>query len=144
MEIRVNILGKVAYKQGASRDDKAKAELYPSGEGVYAVMDGDDFVCLRVVSSKAPDIDYGGVTYSDAVRKSDRRRGVLVSFPCQKVMSMNYCCHEASHVCDAIEEYTDLEHGGEPSAYLMGWIASCINNARLGIGDFVELKDKEK
>ena len=59
-------------------------------------------------------------------------------------MSMNYCCHEASHVCDAIEEYTDLEHGGEPSAYLMGWIASCINKARLGIGDFVELKDKEK
>ena len=50
---------------------------------------------------------------------------------------MNYCCH-------AIEEYTDLEHGGEPSAYLMGWIASCINKARLGIGDFVELKDKEK
>lgn len=29
MEIRVNILGKVAYKQEASRDDKAKAELYP-------------------------------------------------------------------------------------------------------------------
>lgn len=55
MEIRVNILGKVAYKQGESRDDKAKAELYPSGEGVYAVMDGDDFVCLRVVSSKAHD-----------------------------------------------------------------------------------------
>lgn len=55
MEIRVNILGKVAYKQGASRDDKAKAELYPSGEGAYAVMDGDDFVCLRVVSSKAHD-----------------------------------------------------------------------------------------
>ena len=55
MEIRVNILGKVAYKQGESRDDKAKAELYPSGEGVYAVMDGDDFVCLRVVHSKAHD-----------------------------------------------------------------------------------------
>lgn len=55
MEIRVNILGKVAYKQGASRDDKAKAELYPSGEGVYAVMDGNDFVCLRVVSSKTHD-----------------------------------------------------------------------------------------
>ena len=25
MEIRVSVLGKVAYKQGASRDDKAKA-----------------------------------------------------------------------------------------------------------------------
>lgn len=55
MEIRVNILGKVAYKEGASMDDKAKAELYPSGEGVYAVMDGDNFVCLRVVSSKIHD-----------------------------------------------------------------------------------------
>ena len=55
MEIRVSVLGKVAYNQGASRDDKAKAELYPSGEGVYAVMDGDNFVCLRVVSSKIHD-----------------------------------------------------------------------------------------
>lgn len=55
MEIRLNILGKVAYIQGESRDNKAKAELYPSGEGVYAVMDGDDFVCLRVVSSKIHD-----------------------------------------------------------------------------------------
>ena len=52
MEIRVNVLGKVAFIQGASMDDKAKAELYPSGEGVYAVMDGDVFVCLRVVTDK--------------------------------------------------------------------------------------------
>ena len=93
---------------------------------------------------KAPDSDYGGVTYSDAVRKSDRRRGVLVSFQCRKSMSMNYCCHEASHACDAIEDAIGMEHGGEPSAYLMGWIASCINKARLGIGDFIEIKDKEK
>lgn len=55
MEIRVNVLGKVAYIQGESRDNKAKAELYPSGEGVYAVMDGDVFVCLRVVYSKIHD-----------------------------------------------------------------------------------------
>lgn len=55
MGIRVDILGKVAYIQGESRDNKAKAELYPSGEGVYAVMDGDNFVCLRVVSSKIHD-----------------------------------------------------------------------------------------
>ena len=52
MEIRANILGKVAFIQGESMDDKAKAELYPSGEGVYAVMDGDNFVCLRVVADK--------------------------------------------------------------------------------------------
>lgn len=92
----------------------------------------------------APDSDYGGVTYADTVRKSDRRRGVLVSFQCQKDMSMDYCCHEASHACDAIEDAIGMEHGDEPSAYLIGWIASCINKARLGIGDFVELKDKEE
>ena len=59
-------------------------------------------------------------------------------------MSMDYCCHEASHACDAIEDAIGMEHGDEPSAYLIGWIASCINKARLGIGDFVELKDKEE
>lgn len=103
--------------------------IYPLKLWVHIGKDLKELIDSCFDKCKAPDIDYGGV---------------LVSFPCQKVMSMNYCCHEASHVCDAIEEYTDLEHGGEPSAYLMGWIASCINKARLGIGDFVELKDKEE
>lgn len=42
------------------------------------------------------------------------------------------------------ENDIEMEHGGEPYAYLIGWIASCINKARLGIGDFVEIKDKEE
>lgn len=128
-----------------------KKGYYEYGNGIYPLKlwvhigkDLKELIDSCFDKCNAPDSDYGGVTYSDAVRKSDRRRGVLVSFPCQKVMSMNYCCHEASHVCDAIEEHIDLEHGGEPSAYLMGWIASCINNARLGIGDFVEIVDKEE
>lgn len=52
MEIRVNILGKVAYKENERREDVEKAELYPFGEGLYAVMDGENFVALRVVSGK--------------------------------------------------------------------------------------------
>lgn len=52
MEIRVNVLGKVAYKENLSRDEAEKAELYPFGDGVYAVMDGENFVGLRVVSGK--------------------------------------------------------------------------------------------
>ena len=52
MEIRVNILGKVAYKGNESRSDFEKAELYPFGDGVYAVMDGENFVDIRVVSGK--------------------------------------------------------------------------------------------
>lgn len=52
MEIRVNILGKVAYKGNESRSDFEKAELYPFGDGIYAVMDGENFVELRVVYGK--------------------------------------------------------------------------------------------
>lgn len=52
MEIRVSVLGKVAYKGNETREDAEKAGLYPSGEGVYAVMDGGNFVALRVVSDK--------------------------------------------------------------------------------------------
>lgn len=52
MEIRVSVLGKVAYKENESREDAEKAELYPFGEGVYAVMDGEIFVALRVVAGK--------------------------------------------------------------------------------------------
>ena len=52
MEIRVSVLGKVAFKSTGSNSDIEKAQLYPFGEGIYAVMDGDNFVCLRVVSDK--------------------------------------------------------------------------------------------
>lgn len=52
MEIRVNVLGKVAYRQFECVEDVKKAELYPFGEGIYAVMDGEKFVCLRVVADK--------------------------------------------------------------------------------------------
>ena len=85
--------------------------------------------------------DYRGVEYGEVVRKSDDKYGILVSFPKRKDMTMDICVHEASHVCDDLEKATGLEHGGESSAYLIGWIASCINNARLCIGDFVEVKD---
>lgn len=52
MEIRVSVLGKVAYKENETMKDAEKAELYPFGEGVYAVVDGESFVELRVVSVK--------------------------------------------------------------------------------------------
>lgn len=52
MEIRVSVLGKVAYKENESREDAEKAELYPFGDGLYAVMDGEIFVELRFVSGK--------------------------------------------------------------------------------------------
>lgn len=88
--------------------------------------------------------EYLGVTYPRVQRKSDRQYGVLVSFGCKSDMRMNTVSHEASHACDSIEKDIGMEHGGEASAYLLGWIASCINKARLGKGNFIEAADKEK
>ena len=85
-----------------------------------------------------------GAVFEEFIRKSDGKYGILATFPSSKEMTMKFCSHEASHICDDIEKAIGMEHGGEASAYLLGWIADCINKARLGIGDFVELKDKEK
>ena len=116
--------------------------IYPRKLWVHI---GDDFkelapkaFCNIVVDENK---DYYGVEYGEVIRKSDDKYGILVSFPKRKDMTMDICVHEASHVCDDLQKATGLEHGGESSAYLIGWIASCINNARLGIGDFVEVKD---
>ena len=118
--------------------------IYPRKLWVHIGRDLNKLIETCFDGCEAPDADYGGVTYSNAVRKSDSKYGVLVSFPSTKDMTMKNCCHEASHVCDGIEEAMGMEHGDEASAYLIGWIASCINKARLGVGDFIELKDKEK
>ena len=52
MEIRINVLGKVAYKENKTRKESKKEEIYIIGDGVYAVVDGENFVELRVVSGK--------------------------------------------------------------------------------------------
>ena len=109
-------------------DDAKKAFLNNDGTDIekYDFLNGDGF------------------TYYGLHIRETGRKCVLVLFSSCKAMRMNVICHEASHACDAIEGNIEMEHGGEPSAYLIGWIASCINKARLGIGDFVELKDKEE
>lgn len=61
-----------------------KKGYYEYGNGIYPLKlwvhigkDLKELIDSCFDKCKAPDIDYGGVTYSDAVRKSDRRRGVL-------------------------------------------------------------------
>ena len=118
--------------------------IYPRKLWVHIGRDLKEVVDAEFYGCEAPNRDYGGITYDNAVRKSDNVYGILVTFKSAKDMTMNPCCHEASHVCDAIEDAIGMEHGGEASAYLIGWIASCINKARLNIGDYIEIKEKEK
>ena len=85
--------------------------------------------------------NYDAVTYNCVREKANNKLCSFINFESKGSMKMGLCCHEASHVCDAIENAIGMDHGGEASAYLMGWIASCINKARLGIGNFIEIKD---
>jgi hypothetical protein len=119
--------------------------IYPRKLWVHI---GTDFKELAQKVFDGVEIDeekeYRGAVYHEITRKSDDKYGILVTFPNTNEMTMSVCAHEASHVCDDIEEAIGMDHGGEASAYLLGWIAGCINKARLGIGDFVEIKDKEE
>lgn len=105
-------------------------------ESAFLDSDGDG---LKIESE-----DYAGLTISELTCRKTRDMGELVVFDSKKDMTMNICCHEASHVCDAIEGVAGMKHGDEPSAYLIGWIAGCINKARLGIGKFVNIEEEEK
>lgn len=71
-----------------------------------------------------PNDGYVGVAYDKAIRKSDDRYGILVSFKSTKVMTISVCCHEASHACDAIENGIDMEHGGRAFC-LSDWL-DCV------------------
>lgn len=121
-----------------------KNGIYPRKLWVHIGKDLEELIEAEFDGCEAPDKEYGGVTYDNAVRKSDDSYGILVSFKKPKDMTVGVCAHEASHACDAFENTIGMEHGGEASAYLIGWIASCINKARLDIGDYIEIKEKEK
>ena len=91
--------------------------------------------------------NYGGMVYDECMSKAGKYFGNLVVFPKKSDMTMKNICHEAFHVLSSINDACDLERmyngRNEHQAYLMGWICDCINKARLGFGDFIEIEDDE-
>lgn len=89
--------------------------------------------------------NYGGMVYDECMSKAGNYFGNLVVFPKKKDMTMRNISHEAFHVLSSINDACDLERvyncRNEHQVYLMWWICDCINKARLGIGDFIEIKD---
>lgn len=122
--------------------------IYPRKLCVAIAMNQDDAnKCFEGRNGERLMVDFrysDALTFDSVKQKKDGKYAVFVNFANKSAMTMGICCHEASHVCDAIEEDISMKHGGEPSAYLIGWISSCINKASLGIGDFVEIKDMGK
>lgn len=78
--------------------------------------------------------NYGG--FVDSVsRKIDGKLGELVWFPYASAMFVGDISHEATHAAIDIFDYCgcriDAENQ-EPFAYLVGWIAKCINEVKRG------------
>ena len=61
--------------------------IYPLKLWVHIGKDLKELIDFCFDGCEAPDRDYVGVTYDNAVRKKDKRRGVLVSYMCSKDMS---------------------------------------------------------
>ena len=123
-------------------------QIYPYLLCVSIGMDEEDVnKCFEGTKGEYLQVDFDGtraMSFGSVRKKSDKKMCSFVNFRSKAEMRMSVCCHEASHVCDAIEDYIGAKHGNEPSAYLIGWIASCINKARLSVGDFVEIVGKEE
>lgn len=116
-----------------------KNGIYPRKLWIHIGKDLKKLLKKEFEGGEISEEDYIGITYSELTRKKDGTYGVLVSFKSQKEMTMDNCCHEASHICDAFESILDIEHGGEASAYLMGWIGSCMIKACCKEGKFINI-----
>ena len=74
--------------------------------------------------------------YVDSVsRKSDGKLGELIWFPYASAMPVGHISHEVTHA--AIDIFDDCgcridAENQEPFAYLVGWIAKCINEVKRG------------
>lgn len=121
--------------------------IYPRMLCVAIGMNQEDAnKCFEGRNGEVLKVDFSNsdaITYDTVREKANKRLCAFINFASKDSMKMRCCCHEASHACDNIENDLGMEHGDEPSAYLIGWIASCINKARLGIGDFIEIENDE-
>ena len=71
-----------------------------------------------------------------ATNKSSGYIGVIVFTTSKKYLKGSTIAHEAVHFADAVFEELSMtsqyfRDGNEPYAYLVGWAAKCINEARL-------------
>lgn len=111
--------------------------IYPRKLWVY-IGDRLSEVC-DAFEDLVPDKSYVGLSYEETVRKYDEAVGILVVFGSKNDMTIDNITHEAEHAMDFFETALGIDHGGESSAYLLGWIAKCIDAAKNERGKFIKI-----
>jgi len=67
-------------------------------------------------------------------QKEDRKIGVIVVFKLRKYCVIETIAHEATHATRMIWGHLgEYSTGMEADAYLVGWVADCIDKARRGV-----------
>lgn len=90
-----------------------------------------------------PDSNYNGfldkcyMMVSRVTHRETGRHGFLVSAKHKKDVTIGNIAHESIHVADGIYEDCNVfphpfSQGNEAYAYLVGWVADCINKAKSG------------
>lgn len=112
-------------------------EIYP--RKVWIVKGGrlevlKDYFCKRDMSDIHFEGQYEGFVDS-VLRREDGMYGELIWFPKANAMPIGHIAHEATHV--AVDIFDDCgcridAENQEPFAYLVGWIAKCINEVKNG------------
>lgn len=68
----------------------------------------------------------------DTVFDMDEKGGSLIRFDGVKSARMSIVAHEANHVADDVYDYIGAVpdiNNNEPHAYLVGWVAACVEDA---------------
>jgi hypothetical protein len=73
------------------------------------------------------------VTY-DVEEREDRKKGVLIVLSNIKYYKVKTIAHESTHAARSIWDHLGEGNGvgEEANAYLVGWIAGCIERVKLG------------
>lgn len=114
-------------------DDKAVKEYFSN-------INVDDLQPLPSDTSDA-------CTYQFVRERETRNLGALVVFKSRKCMDIKTITHESFHVLDAFVKDLDLDHDGtnnEHLAYLLGWIASKIEEAKNNKQNYSKLEKNGK
>ena len=114
-------------------------QIYPRKIWIHIGSNLKD-IAQQFEEAELPGDDYYGVCFEELSRKTDNMLGILITFRSKKDMTISNICHEVCHAVDFIEQAIDMEHGGEQSAYLAGWIAGCIECAKRSNGKFINIE----
>jgi len=112
-------------------------EIYPFRLWVVITENGEALKERFVYHGDAGEIDTSTLSKNEALtyrvrqREYPRYKGCLIVFSEKKWMSIKTIAHEATHAARWFWEYLgESPTGEEADAYLVGWIAQCIDEVK--------------